>query len=93
MNETMEIKGQLTLDELVSTGCVPVKVAAKVYGKDPQWIRAGIISGILPIGFATRKGKRITSIDDLDSKMGRINYYISLKLLFEHTGYMYKAEE
>lgn len=31
-------------------------IAAKVYGKDPEWIRAGIISGWLPIGML--KGKK-----------------------------------
>lgn len=30
-------------------GSVPVRVAAKVYGKNPQWIREGIVSGYLPI--------------------------------------------
>ena len=43
-------------------GCVPVRVAARVYGKDPCWVRAGIISGWLPIGMATRKGKQITDL-------------------------------
>lgn len=26
-------------------GSVPVKIAAKVYGKDSNWVRAGIITG------------------------------------------------
>lgn len=34
-------------------GSVPVAVAAQVYGKDPSWVRAGIIEGWLPIGNAT----------------------------------------
>lgn len=66
---------------------VPVSVAAGVYKKDPAWIRAGIISGYLPIGFATRNGERVNSISQIGSKKGRINYYISPKLLFEQTGY------
>ncbi len=66
---------------------VPVSVAAQVYKKDATWIRAGLISGYLPIGFATRNGEKITSIDQLGSKKGRINYYISPKLLFEQTGF------
>ena len=41
---------------------VPVRVAAKVYGKDPSWVRAGIVAGWLPIGTATRNGKAVTSI-------------------------------
>ena len=37
-------------------GSVPVKVAARVYGKDPSWVRAGIVAGWLPIGAAIRDG-------------------------------------
>ena len=66
---------------------VPVAIAAKVYGKDPCWVRAGIIEGWLPIGVATRKGKQITNLQDMDSHKGRINYYISPKRLQEETGY------
>lgn len=72
-------------------GSVPVSVAAKVYGKDACWVRAGIISGWLPIGKATRNGKEITNLDEMDSRRGRINFYISPKLLWEHTGYMWEA--
>ena len=68
---------------------VPVSVAAKVYKKDPYWVRAGLISGWLPIGFATRNGERVTNVREIQQKKGRINYYISPKLLFEHTGYQY----
>ena len=75
------------------TGSVPVKVAAKVYGKDPAWVRAGIISGWLPIGEATRNGTKVTDIKQMDSKYGRINYYISPKLLYEHTGYVWEGKK
>lgn len=71
-------------------GNVPVSVAAKVYGKDPQWIRAGLISGYLPIGTATRNGKQVTDIDQ-QGHGGRINYYISPKLLYEQTGYLWEG--
>jgi len=71
-------------------GSVPVAVAARVYGKNPNWVRAGIICGWLPIGMATRNGKQITSIDQMDSKLGRINYYISPKRLYEETGYLWE---
>lgn len=74
-------------------GSVPVCVAARVYGKDASWIRAGIISGWLPIGKATRRGKEISSINEINSRIGRINYYISPKLLFEQTGYIWKGEK
>lgn len=73
-------------------GSVPVSVAAKVYGKDATWIRAGIIVGWLPIGKATRKGKQITRLEEMDSRLGRINFYISPKLLYEDTGYIWKGE-
>lgn len=74
------------------TGSVPVAVAARVYQKDACWIRAGIIAGWLPIGTATRNGKRILDIQDMDSRLGRINYYISPKRLYEETGYAWKGE-
>lgn len=73
-------------------GSVPVAVAAKVYGKDASWIRAGIISGWLPIGNATRNGKLVTSLEEMNSKYGRINFYISPKLLWQETGYVWKGE-
>lgn len=74
-------------------GSVPVRVAAKVYGRDAAWVRAGIIAGWLPIGKATRNGKPVTDIKEMNSKYGRINYYISPKLLYEQTGYEWRSEE
>jgi len=73
-------------------GSVPVAVVAKIYGKDRSWVRAGIISGYLPIGFATRDGMPVTSTKDISSRKGRINFYISPKLLYEATGYLWKGE-
>lgn len=73
----------------LAVGSVPIAVAAKVYGKDASWVRAGIIAGWLPIGTATRAGKLVTDISEMDSKLGRISYYISPKLLFEQTGYVW----
>jgi hypothetical protein len=73
-------------------GSVPIVVAARVYGKDASWIRAGIIAGWLPIGVATRDGIQVTSVDDINSRQGRINYYISPKRLWEETGYVWKGE-
>lgn len=74
-------------------GAVPVRVAAQVYGRDPAWVRAGIIAGWLPIGEATRNGRRVTDLKEMSSKYGRINYYISPKLLFEQTGYEWRGEK
>ena len=75
-----------------SQGSVPVAVVARIYGKDASWVRAGIISGWLPIGRATRRGKLIKSVEEMNSKYGRINFYISPKLLYEETGYIWKGE-
>lgn len=73
-------------------GSVPVAVAARVYGKDASWVRAGIVSGWLPIGKATRSGKLVTTIEEMDSLYGRINFYISPKRLYEDTGFLWKGE-
>lgn len=77
---------------LFPKGSVPVAVAARVYQKDASWVRAGIIEGWLPIGRAIRNNKLITSIEDMDSRKGRINYYISPLKLYEDTGYVWKGE-
>lgn len=74
-------------------GSVPIAVASKVYGKDSSWVRAGIISGWLPIGVATRNGELITDVKDINSKYGRINFYISPKKLWEDTGYIWRGEK
>lgn len=79
-------------ENIFAEGSVPVSVAAKVYGKDAAWVRAGIVAGWLPIGTATRKGKLVTKVEDIDSKLGRINFYISPKKLYEDTGYIWKGE-
>lgn len=76
----------------LAVGSVPIAVVAKVYGRDASWVRAGIISGWLPIGKATRNGKLITDVKEMDSRKGRISYYISPKLLYEDTGYMWTGE-
>lgn len=73
-------------------GSVPVAVAARVYGKDASWVRAGIVSGWLPIGKATRSGKLVTTVEEMDSRYGRINFYISPKRLYEETGFLWKGE-
>lgn len=80
-------------DPVFYPGSVPVKVAARVYGKDANWVRAGLILGWLPIGKATRNGQVVTRLEDWDSKKGKISYYISPKLLMEDTGYVWKGEK
>lgn len=73
-------------------GSVPVAVVARVYQKDACWVRAGLITGYLQLGIATRNGRAITKIEEMDSRFGRINYYISPKKLYEETGYIWKGE-
>ena len=80
------------MSEFGRIGSVPVAIVAKVYGKDQSWVRAGLISGYLQIGFATRNGKRVTDIKEMDSRYGKINYYISPKKLYEETGYMWNED-
>lgn len=77
---------------IFETGSVPVRVAARVYGKDASWVRAGIICGWLPIGTATRDGEQVTDLKQMDSRYGRINYYISPNKLYEETGFIWKGE-
>jgi len=82
------------MDEVAwGQGSVPVAVAARVYGKDASWIRIGIVVGWLPIGKATRDGKLVSTVEEMSSKLGRINFYISPKRLWEETGYVWKGEK
>lgn len=74
-------------------GSVPVSVVAKVYGKDPAWVRAGIADGWLKIGVATRGFDILTSKEELGSKHGRANFYISPKRLYEETGFVWRGRE
>ena len=60
---------------------VPVNVVARVMRKDPNYVRQGIIQGILPFGAAFKK-EGSTQYD----------YYISPRQLWEYTGYIYKGE-
>lgn len=74
-------------------GSVPIKVVARVYGKDQSWVRAGIVTGYLPIGIATRNHEVVSDIHKIQSKYGRILYYVSPKLLYEQTGYVWEGEK
>lgn len=79
-------------DIIFGKGSVPVRLVAEIYGKDSCWVRAGIISGWLPIGIATRHGKVVTSIDEVDLRKGRINFYISPQKLYNETGFIWKGK-
>lgn len=71
---------------------VPVKEVAKLMGKDQQFIRQGIIKGILPIGVAFKK----TIVDpkcNQEKESTQYDFYISPRLLWEYTGIIYRYEE
>jgi hypothetical protein len=71
---------------------VPIQEAAKLMGKDQQFIRQGLIRGLLPIGVAFKKTV-------VDQKWGtkreseQYDYYISPKLLYEYTGVVYEENK
>lgn len=66
---------------------ITISDVAKIFKKSPNWVRAGIIEGWLPIGIATRNGKEVHSIKEQGAGNGRINYYISPKRLQEFIEY------
>ncbi len=59
---------------------IPVTVVAKIMKKDQQFIRQAMIKGILPIGTAFKK-----------EGSSQYDFYISPKLLWEYTGYVYRG--
>ena len=74
-----ELVSNMQVPEFVIGG-VPTSVAAKVMGKSETYVREGIEQGWLPIGSCPRNGTRC-------------NPYISPKLFWEYTGYVWKGEE
>lgn len=66
----------------VSGKGVPLKLAAKVMGKDYQFVKLGIINGHLPIGCSFKM-----------PGSNSYNTYISPKLLYEYTGHLVTEEE
>ena len=71
---------------------IPVKEVAKLMGKDQQFIRQGIIRGLLPIGTAFKK----TIIDSKwneEKESSQYDFYISPRLLWEYTGIIYKSNK
>lgn len=61
---------------------VPVAIAAAVMKKDQQFIRQGIIHGLLPFGVAFKK-EGSTQYD----------YYISPMEFWKYTGFVYRGPE
>ena len=64
---------------------VPVKEVARLMGKDQQFIRQGIIKGVLPIGHAFKWKE--------EKESSQYDFYISPRLLWEYTGIIYKQKE
>ena len=61
---------------------VPIIMATKIMKKDQQFIRQGIIQGILPFGTAFKKNGST-----------HYDYYISPRAFWEYTGYVYNPED
>ena len=70
---------------------IPVKEVAKLMGKDQQFIRQGIINGMLPIGTAFKKTITDKKWNE-EKESSQYDFYISPKLLWEFAGIIYKAE-
>lgn len=60
---------------------IPIEKAAKIMGKDQQFVRQGMVEGYLPIGTVFKK-----------EGSSKYDYYISPKLFWEFTGYVYKGD-
>lgn len=69
-----------------SARSLTVREVARLLGKNEEWVRKGIVAGWLPIGVATRNGEKVTDPNDVNDQNGRINFYISQKLLYDFTG-------
>lgn len=69
---------------------IPVKEAARLMGKDQQFIRQGIIRGILPIGTAFKKTIQ-NQKTGYEKESTQYDFYISPRLLWEYTGIIYKG--
>lgn len=61
---------------------VPISVVASVMKKDPQFVRQGIVQGILTFGVAFKK-----------EGSGQYDYYVSPMKFWQETGYVYKGEK
>lgn len=69
---------------------IPVKEVAKLMGKDQQFIRQGIIRGLLPIGVAFKKDI-VDKTWNVEKESTQYDFYISPKLLWEYTGIIYRG--
>ncbi len=67
---------------------VPIKEVARLMGKDQQFIRQGIVRGILPIGVAFKKTILDNNYEEKESS--QYDFYVSPKLLWEYTGIFYE---
>lgn len=79
-NDNMDVRGECVMSSgLRFTGeGIPVIEAARIMKKDQQFVRQAMINGLLPIGLAFKK-----------EGSNQYDYYISPKLFYEYTGYVY----
>lgn len=84
IEHTKEVCHMELIDKVIqfSGKSVPLKLVAKVMGKDYQFVKIGIVEGDLPIGCSFKMP-------------GSNSYttYISPKLLYEYTGHIVTEEE
>lgn len=66
-----------------SGGNVPIADVARIMKKSPMYIRIGLQRGLLPIGIAIKK----------DDNRKNYDYYVSPKLLYEYTGFLYNEKK
>ena len=76
-----EKKLYVILPELTGEN-VPIPTAARIMRKDQQFIRQGIIQGILPFGVAFKK-----------EGSSQYDYYISSFKFWQFTGYVYTGQD
>lgn len=73
-------------------GSVPVAVAAVCMAKMLHGSALASSQGGSRLAKPLASGKLVTTIEEMDSRYGRINFYISPKRLYEETGFLWKGE-
>lgn len=73
-------------------GTIPISVAAVAIGKNPEWIRAGIINGWFPVGYATLDGEQVKSFRQVKPDR-RLDYTIFPNKFWRETGFIWKGEK
>lgn len=86
LEEVFRVIGEKTIYPQFADRGVPISVAAKVLGMNPDTVRNQMENGTLKIG-------SIWYTQGKNSKKPRRNIYISPKLFWELTGFVWSGEE